>query len=162
MKDSNISALIFFSFFLIAFSNGCIYSHLFDSIYCFNIKNLSDINFTYSDKYFYLILENSTFDIVKLKEIDEKFHHITLWNSNFTCSEMNIFKMTSNTCFEPSASVMHPQLPDYNINEYSAESYVIIYITLFIAGLINGVTMVISLHLKKKKAEYQRMVNRIR
>lgn len=159
MKHINTIVPLFFPLFLFVFCDGCIYSEQFKSIYCFNINNLSDIRLTHSDKYFYLVLENSTLDIVKLKEIDNKFSHITLWNSNFTCSEMDICKMKSNTCFEPSSSVMNPYLPDYNLNEHTPESYVIIYVTLIFAGLLNGITMVISVHLKKKKAQYERIIN---
>ena len=163
MMKQSIFHLIAFSFLFVSIlANKCTYSNKFNSIYCLNISILPDINYKSENDYFYLIIENSTVDIEQIKSIGFMFYHITFVNANVSCSEIDPVKMRSNDCFNSAASVMGPQLPDYNLNVHSAESYVVVYITLLFAGLLNAITWIISLHLKKKKLEYERMMNQLR
>lgn len=159
MKHLILYAFLFSIISQLVFPHNCTQSIKFNSIYCININSVKDIEYELDNHYFYLVIENSTIDIISIKEIAYMFYHITFWNSNVSCSEISSIKMASNTCFNSASSVMGPQLPDYNLNVHSVESYVIVYVTLLFAGLLNAITWIISLHLKKKKLQYEMMVN---
>lgn len=164
----HITQIICFIFAFTSFVNGekCIYSDTYKSLYCVNISSYDEMEIREENLYFYLIIENSTIDASNLGKWMQKFYHITLWNSNTTCSEINSFRVVSNNCFMPVTSLMHPQLPEYNLSLHdSLSTYFTLYIAVICAAVLNAISWSITIHLKRKMKEYgysERELNSLR